>query len=254
MAEIRGVRLEAPPDLAAEQASADLQLVAANPALLNFLGPESERHFAVHARRVASVHEDVARHKKDRVAQADAVAPDRGIRAMLTPGVDSATEQYRRERVAASEESRREALKELHRLEALARSLERLHASPRAVATRHALGSESRARFAQSFRGMGSAALETVMHDVLARGDKVGAAALIEVIEAMPTAQRPRGVDTAGIAERVFGAEHRAAQAQIAVAKNRYASALEAERQLVSGRKNGVAKITDGLARRKEQQ
>ncbi len=164
--------------------------------------------------------------------------------------VRRAVSDARREIVNSSEEERIGILRQLQEAERRATLAEILFPGPVPMLGAHGLGDPKRTELEAQLRNARPATLKNYANHAIANKDKMLGAALLGVIDRMPSDKRPFSAQQ--LAEQLIGDAFRQTQTAIHATKNRFQEAINADRAFRNGRNNPVAKVQEALSKRRE--
>jgi len=157
----------------------------------------------------------------------------------------------RAEVTQASDDARWTTLREL---DAAAESLAltaTLYASPVVVLSRQGLGSPERSAYLEQVRDAGPSELANLAAFAVASKNRALGAALVSVIDAMPSKSRPFSAHD--LADKLVGEEQRAVMASVEAVRTAYQRALVANRNFQNNRTNPIDKVKLALRARNEE-
>lgn len=173
-------------------------------------------------------------------------AADTGLDKLAERLAEKRVAEFRETALAESERDRVEMIRQLRETSERLALLEVAYPSPVAMLQTYGIGSESRSRYEQQVAGLGPAALQTLATQAVLSKNLALGAALLGALDRLPAASRP--VTGQALAEKLLGAEHEAVVAASARARLAYQSAIVADRELRTGRRDSLSKIARGLA------
>lgn len=201
----------------------------------------------------ATVIEAAERFRRERAPMVEKADPaDRPtVRKLVERDVERATGELRRSLVANTEPEREELLGALRNHEKSLLAIAQLCSSPAQMLGRVALGEPRRTHVQQQLTGAGAVELTTAARDAVARRDVVAGAAILAVVDRLPTRDRP--FSPADLAEALMGAQHKATRARLDGALERVRAARALNRAFTLGRTDPVSRIERGLAAQRAQ-
>ena len=155
---------------------------------------------------------------------------------------------FRSNIVPSSKSSRDELLSQMAKLAEEARFLLSVCRSPAQMLGRVALGDNKRTQYQQQLTGAGPVELESAAALAVSSGDVALAAAVMTVIDRMPTKLRPFPVSA--FAERMWGEQHRDVTGKLDGVVLAYNRATTADSEFVSGNRKPLANLSNALAGR----
>ena len=159
--------------------------------------------------------------------------------------LDEELSAHRKLVLANSATEREEALRELNGFRATVVAARDLFDSPVQMLTAANIGGERRARIFDEVRHLGGAALLNLAKRAAAEKDGELAAALVSVNDA--TASDRRSFSSVELAEVVMGSEHRKAAEFMGMVESTFTVALDADRELRSGKRDPMATLKRAL-------